>query len=59
MCIITLVCVVVEFEVGSGGSVSSLKVLLDVVQPGKLDGSDRCPKHISKWYIATNDCSPQ
>ena len=45
LCNITLVCVAVELEVGSGGSVSSLKVLLDIAQHGKLDDSDRCSKH--------------
>ena len=48
---ITLVCVAVELEVGSGGSVSSLKVLLDIAQPGKLDDSDRCSKHTRCSYI--------
>ena len=38
--IITLVCVALELEVGSSGSVSSLMVLLDITQPGKLDDSD-------------------
>ena len=47
--IITLVCVAVELEVGSSGSVSSLMVLLDIAQPGKLDDSDRCSKHVNKW----------
>ena len=46
---ITLVCVAVELEVGSSGSVSSLMVLLDIVQPGKLDDSDCCSKHVNKW----------
>ena len=50
---ITLVCVAVELEVGSGGSVSSLKVLLDIAQPGKLDDSDRCSKHTRCSYIKT------
>ena len=47
--IITLVCVAVELEVGSSGSVSSLIVLLDIAQPGKLDDSDHCSKHVNKW----------
>ena len=47
--IVTLVRVAVELEVGSSGSVSSLKVILDIAQPGKLDDSDRCSKHINKW----------
>ena len=41
-------CVAVELEVGSR-SVSSLKVLLDIAQPGKLDDSDHCSKHIKEW----------
>ena len=43
------VCIAVELEVGSSGSVSSLKVLLDIAQPSKLDDSDHCSKHINKW----------
>ena len=47
--IITLVCVAMKLEVGSSESVSSLKVLLDIAQPGNLDDSDHCSKHINKW----------
>ena len=46
LCIITLMCVAVELEVGSSGSISSL---LDIAQPGKLDDSDCCSKHVNKW----------
>ena len=47
--IITLVCVAVELDVGSSGSVSSLMVLLDIAQTSKLDDSDCCSKHVNKW----------
>ena len=47
--IIILGRVAVELEVCSSGSVSSLMVLLDIAQPGKLDDSDYCSKHVNKW----------
>ena len=50
--------IAVELEVGSSRNVGSLKVLLDIAQPGKLDDSDHCSKPINKM-IATNDYSPQ